>query len=405
MSRVAFFIDRDGVVNEEMGYINHVDRFRILPGAAEAIHRLNEAQVPVVVVSNQAGLAHGIFTEDTLRAVQRKLREAVASRGGRIDRIYYCPHHPMAKVEKYRVECDARKPKPGMLHQAAGDLDLDLTRSVLVSDRYQDVAMAKVEQMEGVLVLTGYGRGEDAIHRLNEAQVPVVVVSNQAGLAHGIFTEDTLRAVQRKLREAVASRGGRIDRIYYCPHHPMAKVEKYRVECDARKPKPGMLHQAAGDLDLDLTRSVLVSDRYQDVAMAKVEQMEGVLVLTGYGRGEQEQHGRSWNPAPDYVAQDLADAVSWWLAQRKIDGREFVERPRRQAVRIIVETLNRPGVLATITTAIANCEVNIGECSVMTTSDQRAQIHFAIEVADLKELERVMGEIGLIQTVLNVRRV
>ncbi len=279
MSRVAFFIDRDGVVNEEMGYINHVDRFRILPGAAEAIHRLNEAQVPVVVVSNQAGLAHGIFTEDTLRAVQRKLREAVASRGGRIDRIYYCPHHPMAKVEKYRVDCDARKPKPGLLHRAAGDLDLDLTRSVLVSDRYQDVAMAKAEQMEGV------------------------------------------------------------------------------------------------------------------------------LVMTGYGRGEQEQHGLTWSPAPDYVAQDLADAVSWWLAQRKIDVREFVERPRRQAVRIIVETLNRPGVLATITTAIANCEVNIGECSVMTTSDQRAQIHFAIEVADLKELERVVGEIGLIQTVLNVRRV
>jgi D-glycero-D-manno-heptose 1,7-bisphosphate phosphatase len=279
VSRAAFFIDRDGVINEEMGYINHVDRFRVLPGAAEAIHRLNEARVPVVVVSNQAGLAHGIFTEDTLRAVQRKMREAVASRGGRIDRIYYCPHHPEAKVEKYRVDCDARKPQPGMLHQAVADLDLDLTRSVLVSDRYQDVAMAKAEQMEGV------------------------------------------------------------------------------------------------------------------------------LVLTGYGRGEQEHHRQSWSPAPDYVAQDLVDAVTWWLAQRKIDVREFVDRPRRQTVRIIVETLNRPGVLATITTAIANAGVNIDECSVMTTSDQRAQIHFAIEVADLKELEQMMGEIGLIQTVLNVRRV
>ncbi len=278
MTRPAFFIDRDGVINEEMGYINHVDRFRILPGAA------------------------------------------------------------------------------------------------------------------------------DAIRRLNEARIPVVVVSNQAGLAHGIFSEETLRSVQRKLRESIATSGARIDRIYYCPHHPEAKVEKYRVECDARKPRPGMLHKAAGDLELDLTRSVLVSDRYQDVAMAKAEQMEGILVLTGYGRGEQEQEGLTWNPVPNYVAQDLADAVSWWLTERKIDVEGFVVRRHPQTVRILVETLNRPGVLATVTNSIANSKVNIAECSVLTSGDQRAHIHLAIEVADLKQLEQVMGEVGMIQTVLNVRR-
>lgn len=278
MTRPAFFIDRDGVINEEMGYINHVDRFRVLPGAAEAIRRLNEARIPVVVVSNQAGLAHGIFSEETLRSVQRKLRESIATSGARIDRIYYCPHHPEAKVEKYRVECDARKPRPGMLHRAAADLELDLTRSVLVSDRYQDVAMAKAEQMEGI------------------------------------------------------------------------------------------------------------------------------LVLTGYGRGEQEQKGLTWNPVPNYVAQDLADAVSWWLADRKIDVEGFVVRRHPQTVRILVETLNRPGVLATVTNAIADSKVNIAECSVLTSGDQRAQIHLAIEVADLKQLEQVMGEVGMIQTVLNVRR-
>ncbi|MFQ5892899.1 MAG: D-glycero-alpha-D-manno-heptose-1,7-bisphosphate 7-phosphatase, partial [Nitrospinota bacterium] len=160
MSRPAFFIDRDGVINEEMGYINHVDRLRVLPGAAEAIRRLNEARIPVVVVSNQAGLAHGIFSEATLRGVQKKLREVLASRGGRIDRIYYCPHHPDAKVEKYRLDCDARKPRPGMLYRAAEDLDLDLSRSVLVTDRFQEVAMAKAERLEAILVMTGYGRGE-----------------------------------------------------------------------------------------------------------------------------------------------------------------------------------------------------------------------------------------------------
>jgi D-glycero-D-manno-heptose 1,7-bisphosphate phosphatase len=158
--RPAVFLDRDGTINEQMGYINHISRFQLLPGVAEAIRRLNEADIPVVVVTNQSGLARGYFPEELLVAVHEKMERLLAEQGAHVDGIYICPHHPEAKNEKYRLACNCRKPGTGLLVRAAEEKDLDLARSFVVGDRWSDLKSAVTCGATPVLVLTGYGRGD-----------------------------------------------------------------------------------------------------------------------------------------------------------------------------------------------------------------------------------------------------
>jgi D-glycero-D-manno-heptose 1,7-bisphosphate phosphatase len=158
--RPAVFLDRDGTVNEQMGYINHLSRFRLLPRAAQAIRLFNEQGIPVVIVTNQSGLARGYFPDAVLAEVHERMNRLLAEAGAHLDGIYVCPHHPEAVVAKYRAVCDCRKPKTGLLTRAAADLDLDLGRSYIVGDRWSDLKAAERCRATGVLVLTGYGRGE-----------------------------------------------------------------------------------------------------------------------------------------------------------------------------------------------------------------------------------------------------
>ena len=156
----AVFLDRDGTINEQMGYINHEDRFILLPGTGRAIKKLNDVDLPVVVVSNQSGVARGYFPRELVETVNRKMVEQLAMDGAVLDGLYYCPHHPKAEVEAYRVDCQCRKPKPGLLIQAAVELNLDLTRSFVVGDRLSDLDTGWSVGARGILVMTGYGRGE-----------------------------------------------------------------------------------------------------------------------------------------------------------------------------------------------------------------------------------------------------
>lgn len=158
--RPAVFLDRDGTINEQMGYINHISRFHLLPGAARAIGMLNRHKIPVVVVTNQSGLARGYFPESLLGEVHEKMRRLLAAEGAMIDGLYICPHHPEAKEEKYRETCNCRKPKTGLLEQAAAELNIDLSRSFVVGDRWSDLKCGAAIGAEPVLVLTGYGRGD-----------------------------------------------------------------------------------------------------------------------------------------------------------------------------------------------------------------------------------------------------
>ena len=158
--RPAVFLDRDGTINEQMGYINHITRFVMLPGAARAIRELNGRGLPVVVVTNQSGLARGYFPAELVDEVHDRMRSLLAAEGAWVDGIYVCPHHPEAVEERYRLNCDCRKPKTGLFVTAARDLDIDLERSFVVGDRWSDLKAAHACGATGILVLTGYGRGD-----------------------------------------------------------------------------------------------------------------------------------------------------------------------------------------------------------------------------------------------------
>jgi D-glycero-D-manno-heptose 1,7-bisphosphate phosphatase len=168
MSYPAVFLDRDGTINEEMGYINHLSRFRLLPQAVPAIRRLNEAGLKVVIVTNQSGAARGYFPPALVDAVHARLKKLLAAEGAHVDGIYACLHAP-------DENCACRKPRPTLMQQAALDLDLDLARSYAVGDRYRDVETAANAGVKGILVLTGYGAGEFEYLRLTAPVQPVCV--------------------------------------------------------------------------------------------------------------------------------------------------------------------------------------------------------------------------------------
>jgi D-glycero-D-manno-heptose 1,7-bisphosphate phosphatase len=153
MKEIAVFLDRDGTINEEMGYINHLSRFVLLPRTAEAIKRLNDAGFKVVLVTNQSGAARGYFPPSLVGEVHDRLRQLLAAAGAHVDGIYSCLHGP-------EEGCACRKPQPGLILQAAQELQIDLSRSYLVGDRHMDIQTAANAGVKGILVLTGYGRGE-----------------------------------------------------------------------------------------------------------------------------------------------------------------------------------------------------------------------------------------------------
>ena len=155
--RPAVFLDRDGTIAEEVGYLNHISRFRMFPFAADAIRRLNEASLPVMVVTNQSGVGRGYFPEALVDEVHELMTKQLAAAGARLDAIYYCPH---TSAEG----CESRKPKPGMLDRAAREHALDLKRSFVVGDRSADIELAHNAGARGILVRTGYGEGELAWH-------------------------------------------------------------------------------------------------------------------------------------------------------------------------------------------------------------------------------------------------
>jgi D-glycero-D-manno-heptose 1,7-bisphosphate phosphatase len=168
MSHAAVFLDRDGTLNEEMGYINHLSRFRLLPQAIPAIRRLNAAGVKVVVVTNQSGAARGYFPASLVDEIHALLQKTLAAGGAHLDGIYTCLHGP-------DEGCACRKPSPSLVEQAARDLDLDLSHSYLVGDRFKDIETAANAGVKGILVLTGYGRGEYDYLRPAQKVQPVFV--------------------------------------------------------------------------------------------------------------------------------------------------------------------------------------------------------------------------------------
>lgn len=160
MSKIAVFIDRDGTMSEEVGYVNHLSRFKLLQNTAAAIKMLNDAGILAIVATNQAGVARGYFVEDMIGKVHEKLKNELARAGAHLDAIYYCPHHPSAGKPPYRTDCDCRKPRPGMILKAKDEFDIDLKRSYMIGDKISDVEFGQKLGLKSVMVMTGYGIGE-----------------------------------------------------------------------------------------------------------------------------------------------------------------------------------------------------------------------------------------------------
>ena len=157
MMRPAAFIDRDGVINVEHGYVHKVADFELLPGVFDGLRRLQSAGFALVVVTNQAGIAKGYYAESDFDRLTAHMLEQLNAEGVHIDRVYHCPHHPRAARADLRRNCACRKPAPGMLLQAACDLGLDLARSVLVGDKSSDVEAGRTAGVARcVLVRSGH---------------------------------------------------------------------------------------------------------------------------------------------------------------------------------------------------------------------------------------------------------
>jgi len=176
------FLDRDGTVAEEVGYLNHISRFRLLGGVAPAIRRLNQASLPVVVITNQSGVGRGYFPESLVGQVHQRMAEELKREGARVDGVYYCPHVSSDG-------CVCRKPRTGMLDAAARDLGLDLGRSFVVGDRRADLELAERAGARSVLVRTGYGEGELAWHASKWPRQPDFVAADLAEAVDWILKE------------------------------------------------------------------------------------------------------------------------------------------------------------------------------------------------------------------------
>ena len=152
----AVILDRDGVLVEDVDFSTNVAQLRILPGVPEALTRLAQAGFKFAVVTNQAMIARGLGTEAEVAAINQTLADQLVKAGApRIEKFYVCPHHPKANLSAYRLECECRKPQPGMLRQAAKDLDFNLTRSFMVGDRVTDIVAGKSAGCRTIWVETG----------------------------------------------------------------------------------------------------------------------------------------------------------------------------------------------------------------------------------------------------------
>jgi D-glycero-D-manno-heptose 1,7-bisphosphate phosphatase len=163
MSRMAAFIDRDGVLNEERAFVHRIEDFAFLPGAVAALRLLQLAGYLLVVITNQSGIARGLYSEGDYLALTVHMRERLAAAGVSLAAVEYCPHLPDAPLERYRRECDCRKPKPGMLARARSALDIEPGASFLVGDRLSDIEAGRAAGIgRCFLVRTGYALPDDA---------------------------------------------------------------------------------------------------------------------------------------------------------------------------------------------------------------------------------------------------
>jgi D-glycero-D-manno-heptose 1,7-bisphosphate phosphatase len=203
--RPAIFLDRDGTVTDEVGYINHISRAKIYPYAPEAVRMLKSTGLPVIIVTNQSGVGRGYFTEEMVGQVHRMVQDTLQAAGTGVDAFYYCPHHPSAAVESYRQECRCRKPGTGMPDEAAERFGIDLRRSYVVGDTYRDMKMGFAIGARTVMLMTGYGRGEYEYRRAGWSRMPDLIAENLLEAARLILEELKTPAYTAPVTQSILS--------------------------------------------------------------------------------------------------------------------------------------------------------------------------------------------------------
>jgi D-glycero-D-manno-heptose 1,7-bisphosphate phosphatase len=181
MSRRAVFLDRDGTINEDVGYPSRWDQVKVFSWSFEAVRKLKAAGFLVIVVTNQSGIGRGFLKEDEVGELHARLVDAFDARGARIDAVYHCPHDESSGGSPPEPGCPCRKPEPGMGRRAAGDLAVDLARSYMVGDKPEDMLFGRAIGAKPVLVLTGYGAASRP--RLEAAGIMPAAVAENLGAA------------------------------------------------------------------------------------------------------------------------------------------------------------------------------------------------------------------------------
>lgn len=180
----AIFMDRDGTVSEEVGYMYHTSMYKPFPWAGPAIRKINESGMKAILITNQSGVERGYFPESQVHEIHKILQDELERYNARLDAIYFCPHQP-------DTGCACRKPRPGMLLRAQQELGIDLSQSYMIGDKYIDVGVAYAAGARSVLVMTGYGREEYQTHR-NLPQQPHFIAENLLeaveSILAGVFT-------------------------------------------------------------------------------------------------------------------------------------------------------------------------------------------------------------------------
>jgi len=157
----AVFMDRDGTINEEVGYLDRLEKLVIYPQTFDAVRKINENGMKSVVITNQSGVARGYFTEDLVLEVHRRIQDSLRERGAHIDAFFYCPHHPTEGKAPYRIVCSCRKPEAGILIAAAKDMGINLEQSYMIGDTLKDIEAGAKAGAKGILVRTGYGEEQE----------------------------------------------------------------------------------------------------------------------------------------------------------------------------------------------------------------------------------------------------
>ncbi|HEV2234212.1 MAG TPA: HAD family hydrolase [Terriglobia bacterium] len=199
--QTAVFLDRDGTLNQEVGYINHIDRLRLYPWSAEAIRKLNRAGVPVIVLTNQSGVGRGYFSEELVHRVHQKIALELAASEAHLDAFYYCPHHPDSNQAAYKKKCQCRKPLAGMVDEAAKKFHIDVKSSYVVGDSTRDMEMGFNAGARTVLVMTGYGRGNYENLRGHWPRQPDMIAENLLEAVEKILGELARRAIKPARRD------------------------------------------------------------------------------------------------------------------------------------------------------------------------------------------------------------